>query len=682
MVTASEVHWTFGLRHSKGALGGALLALSCAVLLALVGGSAAFGATVYVPDDYPTIQGAVNAAPAGDTVYVRAGTYYEHVTIKKFLTLQGENRETTIIDGGGSGNVVYVYAASDVLISGLTIRNGYKGAYLCRATSGSIVDCNVSHNYRWGIDLEYSPHAEVRNCDVSDSYGPGTYDGMGIRTWEASHSVIEDVRVFDNKGHRAFCPYWSSGMLIKNVELFNNAGGLFPGYGSYEMVNISIHDSGYGLYFNGASGGSLRDSVIRSVDGPAVRLTWYSSGNVIEGNTLESNHVGVTMDYAASSNVIQGNIIESNVGIGFGGGPQPRGNRFYHNDIIGNGVQVSETPGSPAIAAQVWDNGYPSGGNYWSDYAGVDLFSGPSQNIPGSDGIGDAPYWIPPTDPAAKDNYPLMRPWRADLALPVDIDIKPGSYPNSINLGSQGVIPVAILSDARFDATTVDPYSVALAGAGVALRGKAQNPMAKGEDVDGDGLLDLIVHVETENFDPGTFQEGFACLEGETYDGQLIEGWDEITIVPPEGDAVATDGAASASTEAASTSDGQAPDPVVTVAIDAQPGSDPNSINLGAEGVIPVAIFSTDTFDATQVDPSSVILEGFEGVAVMGIPGDYPAHQEDVDGDGLLDLVIQVGVINLNPGAMQDGVVWLAGCTHDGQPIEGTDAIIIVPPEG
>ena len=80
-------------------------------------------ATITVPDDYSTIQQAINAAIAGDTVYVRSGTYYEHVSIGKSLTLQGEDRETTIIDGGGSGKVVYVSSTNNVTISGFTIRN-------------------------------------------------------------------------------------------------------------------------------------------------------------------------------------------------------------------------------------------------------------------------------------------------------------------------------------------------------------------------------------------------------------------------------------------------------------------------------------------------------------------------------------------------------------------------------
>jgi hypothetical protein len=52
--------------------------------------------------------------------------------------------------------------------------------------------------------------------------------------------------------------------------------------------------------------------------------------------------------------------------------------------------------------------GYPSGGNYWSDYVGSDLYGGPLQNVVGSDGIGDLPYVI---DTNNTDRYPLTSPW-------------------------------------------------------------------------------------------------------------------------------------------------------------------------------------------------------------------------------------------------------------------------------
>jgi hypothetical protein len=84
------------------------------------------------------------------------------------------------------------------------------------------------------------------------------------------------------------------------------------------------------------------------------------------------------------------------------------------------------------------DNRYPSGGNYWSDYNGTDLYGGPFQNVTGSDGKGDTPYSI---DVNNVDHYPLMTPWIAaspgDINRDGKVDIKDvaiaavafGSYP-------------------------------------------------------------------------------------------------------------------------------------------------------------------------------------------------------------------------------------------------------------
>jgi len=58
-----------------------------------------------------------------------------------------------------------------------------------------------------------------------------------------------------------------------------------------------------------------------------------------------------------------------------------------------------------------WDNGYPSGGNYWDDYMGIDIYHGPNQDIPGGDGIGDVPYIITGSAGNNTDRYPLMCPW-------------------------------------------------------------------------------------------------------------------------------------------------------------------------------------------------------------------------------------------------------------------------------
>lgn len=103
------------------------------------------------------------------------------------------------------------------------------------------------------------------------------------------------------------------------------------------------------------------------------------------------------------------------------------------------------------------------------------------------------------------------------------IDIKPGGYPNSINLKSKGNVPVAILTTDDFDAYNVDPDYCEFAGA-YPLRWNM-------EDVDYDGDYDMLFHFKTQELEL-TKESTEASLEGETYDGQTIVGTDSVKIVP------------------------------------------------------------------------------------------------------------------------------------------------------
>jgi hypothetical protein len=112
------------------------------------------------------------------------------------------------------------------------------------------------------------------------------------------------------------------------------------------------------------------------------------------------------------------------------------------------------------------------------------------------------------------------------VEIAVKIDIKPGSFPNSINPRSNGVIPVAVLTTDTFDASAVDPTTVFFG----AIGSEAAPAHSALEDVDGDGNTDLILHFRTQD-------TGIVCgstsasLTGNTLSGQAIEGSDSIRTV-------------------------------------------------------------------------------------------------------------------------------------------------------
>ncbi len=123
-------------------------------------------------------------------------------------------------------------------------------------------------------------------------------------------------------------------------------------------------------------------------------------------------------------------------------------------------------------------------------------------------------------------------------AITVAIDIKPGGNPNTINLRSKGTVAVAILSSRNsstfpdFDATQVDPEKVTLDGVAVKMKPN-QTPMAALEDVNGDGLLDLVVHFDTQELAKKlSASDTTAVLEGQTFDGAVFTGTDTVKVIP------------------------------------------------------------------------------------------------------------------------------------------------------
>ncbi len=109
------------------------------------------------------------------------------------------------------------------------------------------------------------------------------------------------------------------------------------------------------------------------------------------------------------------------------------------------------------------------------------------------------------------------------------IDIKPGSYPNTINLGSNGSVPVAILSTSEFNATTIDPLSATLASAPIKLKSNG-TLLYSYQDVNGDGLLDMIVHVSTQALQLTTSDQ-LADFLGYASDNTEVIGNDSVRVI-------------------------------------------------------------------------------------------------------------------------------------------------------
>lgn len=202
-----------------------------------------------------------------------------------------------------------------------------------------------------------------------------------------------------------------------------------------ERDNILIDGAGYAVQGSGAmgwAGVSLNSRVNVTIKN--IRITTFylgiyvhTSSNInITENHITGNDQGICIDSSSSNSINSNSIINNNWGISLGASSsndvskntianntigvyitwyENYDNNFWHNNFIDNSQQCYNQYG---YSTSVWDDGYPSGGNYWSDYNGVDLYKGPNQDQYGSDGVGDTPYII---DSQNRDNYPLMYPY-------------------------------------------------------------------------------------------------------------------------------------------------------------------------------------------------------------------------------------------------------------------------------
>ncbi|MCK5562378.1 MAG: right-handed parallel beta-helix repeat-containing protein, partial [Thermoplasmata archaeon] len=202
--------------------------------------------------------------------------------------------------------------------------------------------------------------------------------------------------------------------ILKNSLTGNNFEAFYLRYSSYNTItenNISSNKgSGLGVWYS--SNNTISDNTLQN----NFECIWlgHSNNNIINNNVISDNYWGIDLGYS-SNNIIENNEIISNYDRGIQLGPTTDNNKIISNNITDNGIGIRTTSTGNIIyhnnffdnVQQVldryyynfWNDSYPSGGNYWSDYNGTDA---------NGDGIGDTPYVISDYN---QDYYPLMEPW-------------------------------------------------------------------------------------------------------------------------------------------------------------------------------------------------------------------------------------------------------------------------------
>ena len=397
--------------------------------------------------------------------------------------------------------------------------------------TNSTVSSNSAGNRGGGV-FNYSGTLIVTNSTVSDNkavYSGGGIDTFSGSTWRSVTTLIESTVsgnssmvgggiannadltltrsiVFSNIGMvgGGIVNQWSGTLTVANSTIAVNAatdnvnswgGGIYNYDGTLTMTNSTVWGNaadslGGGIFQRGGGAVTLKNTLLEK--------------NVVAGSTpqncmLYQDAVRITsMGYNLSDDFSCSDLI--------GTGDQQGIDAKLDDSLRSNGgptLTVALLAGSPAIDRIPVTDSTDIDQRGIARPQGILCDIGAFEYVPGN---------IPPE------------------TIAVQIDIKPGSYPNSINLGSNGTVPVAILSSTEFYAGTVDPTTVALSGATVKLRGKG-TPMTSLEDVNGNSLPDLVVHVSTEALQL-TLGDAIAILTGQTYGGDQIQGSDTVRIIP------------------------------------------------------------------------------------------------------------------------------------------------------
>lgn len=347
------------------------------------------------------------------------------------------SHNNTIRNNTASRNIqagIHIELSNDNTILGNTASDNNVGIALNNSNGNDISDSSVTSNDWTGILL-----ASSGNSVVSDNYVSRNRYGIDINRSVyitlSGNTMMEDGILIS----RASLQEWTTHAIdqLNTVDgkpvfyLKNIAGGTVPlGAGEVILANCTgvtvenqiVNNGTVGIELGFSINNSISNNIANSNSLAGIYL-WSSEGNRIINNTASSNRDwGIAID-GSDKNVVDDNFVSySKDGVfhWIGGRNVITNNtivgnqngislwvcfncRIDHNVLLSNGQQAWDDR-----SGNQWDNGYPSGGNYWSDYTGVDNCSGPNQDVcPDPDGIGDTPYDIAVY---GQDRYPLMMP--------------------------------------------------------------------------------------------------------------------------------------------------------------------------------------------------------------------------------------------------------------------------------
>ena len=311
-------------KSEKCKFGSAIIAavvILAVLVFVLAASSASAAKTWYVDDDggqdFTRIQAAVVAASDGDTIYVYEGYYNEIVTLDKELTVMGENKTTTIIDGNKIKDVVKM-TADNCSLCEFTVKNSassYAGVSIYEGKNANVSGNKIDECYygvwiRHGSCVNHTSGALVADNKISS----GIYkDSIGICVTGSNYNTIigNDVQV-TNSG-RAIYMGTSNHNTITDNYLNGNDYGIYIGLSSEHntVANNDIHSyDDYGVWLEKSSSyNTIADNTIRSRYDEGIRLYDSCNNNNIEGNDIVSEYDHGVYLYKGNYNTINDNDV-------------------------------------------------------------------------------------------------------------------------------------------------------------------------------------------------------------------------------------------------------------------------------------------------------------------------------------------------------------------------------------